>query len=229
MWTCTFWHTIMDFLHIFIPPSPLSLVRNMLMPLQPDHRPDQSLTQVPRAPNVKEYAGGFGHCSPLYLQTRQCHARSHSHNIYDILCRQKIAQEGADALPARIVIVTGKNRSKEDEAGTAAKEAVVEVLGACQSPFQVSTVWLAKVHRTQQLYTGLSEGLCTRCCWQHIVNLQLLQLTCCSPRCMFWPHRTAGPDGVKCLFEVQVYQDCWHLCAEHQRGCCMRGASGSAR
>ena len=50
-----------------------------------------------------------------------------------------MAQEGADALPARIVIVTGKSRSKEDEAGTAAKEAIVSILGACNSPFQVQT------------------------------------------------------------------------------------------
>ena len=51
--------------------------------------------------------------------------------------RQKVAQEGAEALPARIVIVTGKSRSKEDDAGTAAKEAIVSILGACNSPFQV--------------------------------------------------------------------------------------------
>ena len=48
-----------------------------------------------------------------------------------------MAQEGADALPGRVVIVTGKSRSKEDEAGTAAKEAVVAVLSAARSPFQV--------------------------------------------------------------------------------------------
>ena len=46
-------------------------------------------------------------------------------------------QEGAEALPARVVIVTGKSRSKEEEAGTAAKEAVMAVLSACRSPFQV--------------------------------------------------------------------------------------------
>ena len=51
--------------------------------------------------------------------------------------RQKVVQEGADALPGRVVIVTGKSRSKEDEAGTAAKEAVVAVLSAARSPFQV--------------------------------------------------------------------------------------------
>ena len=53
------------------------------------------------------------------------------------MCRQKVMQEGAEALPARVVIVTGKSRSKEEEAGTAAKEAVMAVLSACRSPFQV--------------------------------------------------------------------------------------------
>ena len=50
-----------------------------------------------------------------------------------------MAQEGAEALPAHIVIVTGKSRSKEDDAGTAAKETIVSILGAYNSPFQVET------------------------------------------------------------------------------------------
>lgn len=60
-----------------------------------------------------------------------------------MLCRQKVAQEGANVLPARIVIVTGKSRSKEDDAGTAAKEAIVSILSACNSPFQVGPSYKA--------------------------------------------------------------------------------------
>ena len=59
-----------------------------------------------------------------------------------------MAQEGADALPSRIVIVTGKSRSKEDDAGTAAKEAIVSILGACNSPFQVQASHRACARRT---------------------------------------------------------------------------------
>ena len=61
-----------------------------------------------------------------------------SHRFDLQMCRQKVMQEGAEALPARVVIVTGKSRSKEEEAGMAAKEAVMAVLSACRSPFQVA-------------------------------------------------------------------------------------------
>ena len=69
------------------------------------------------------------------------------------LCRQKVMQEGAEALPARVVIVTGKSRSKEEEAGTAAKEAVMAVLSACRSPFQVR-------HPMPLLHTA---SVCSQC------------------------------------------------------------------
>ncbi len=75
------------------------------------------------------------------------YSRGVAHRAFLALCRQKVAQEGAEALPSRIVIVTGKSRSKEDDAGTAAKEAIVLILGACNSPFQVQTAHEA--HRTE--------------------------------------------------------------------------------
>ena len=82
-------------------------------------------------------------------------------------CRQKVAQEGADALPARIVIVTGKSRSKEDDAGTAAKEAIVAILGACNSPFQVgrphracARITLAEPVQGCCLHLWLPRGRC---------------------------------------------------------------------
>ncbi len=50
--------------------------------------------------------------------------------------RQKVATEGADALPTRIAIVTGKGRGKDDDGASAAREAVAAILAAGSSPFQ---------------------------------------------------------------------------------------------
>lgn len=66
-----------------------------------------------------------------------------------------MAQEGAEALPARIVIVTGKSRSKEDDAGTAAKEAIVSILAACNSPFQVGTPHPTRPGARSTMVTGM--------------------------------------------------------------------------
>ena len=76
------------------------------------------------------------------------------------VCRQKVMQEGADALPARVVIVTGKSRSKEEEAGTAAKEAVMAVLSACRSPFQVQHHALLLLHQASMRVSACRRG-CT--------------------------------------------------------------------
>ena len=73
-----------------------------------------------------------------------------------------MAQEGADALPGRVVIVTGKSRSKEDEAGTAAKEAVVAVLSAARSPFQVKRSRAEQFCRTAcEPLADLGYGWCS--------------------------------------------------------------------
>ncbi|BDA45635.1 probable pentatricopeptide repeat-containing protein At2g31400, chloplastic at N-terminal half [Coccomyxa sp. Obi] len=53
--------------------------------------------------------------------------------------RQKVAAEGAEALPARIAIVTGKGRGKDDDGASAAREAVAAILTASSSPFQART------------------------------------------------------------------------------------------
>ena len=50
--------------------------------------------------------------------------------------RQKMVAEGAEALPARIAIVTGKGRGKDDDGASAAREAVAAILTASSSPFQ---------------------------------------------------------------------------------------------
>lgn len=47
-----------------------------------------------------------------------------------------MAAEGAEALPARIAIVTGKGRGKDDDGASAAREAVAAILTASSSPFQ---------------------------------------------------------------------------------------------
>jgi hypothetical protein len=50
--------------------------------------------------------------------------------------RQKVLSEGPEALLQRIAIVTGKGRGKDDEGGSAAREAVAAILTAYASPFQ---------------------------------------------------------------------------------------------
>lgn len=47
-----------------------------------------------------------------------------------------MAAEGADSLPMRIAIVTGKGRGKDDDGASAAREAVAAILATGSSPFQ---------------------------------------------------------------------------------------------